>query len=206
MTHKKTSLLLIVVAVLMAVLSLTLAACGNSNVIMSPKEIEIDYDTSRLIQFEIEMESGAIIGGDLYPLDAPITVRNFVKLCEEDYYAGTEFDYVIADKIVMCNGKNEDNPPYTIYGEFSKNNWRNTLQHYKGSMSMARKEDDYNSAYSKFFILLENRNAYAGTYASFGAIKTGYANLETISKVSVDGTSPIEPQIIKTIRILGNIE
>lgn len=194
----------IVIAV--CVLCLTLAACQNQrNVIRSASEIQIDYDTSRLIQFEIEMDSGAVIGGDLYPLSAPITVRNFVKLCEEGYYDGTQFDYVISDKIVMCNGQNEESTPYTIYGEFSANNWFNNLLHYKGTMSMARKDSDYDSAYAKFFIILENRTNYNGEYASFGKITSGYANLEAISKVDVDGTSPLAPQVIKTIRILGNI-
>ncbi len=193
--------------IVVCVFCLTLAACqGQRNVIRSANEIEIDYDTSRLIQFEIEMESGAVIGGDLYPLNAPITVRNFVKLCEEGYYDGTQFDYVISDKIVMCNGQNEETTPYTIFGEFSSNNWRNGLTHYKGTMSMARKNNDYDSAYAKFFIILENRTNYDGEYASFGKITSGYANLEAISKVDVDGTVPLAPQVIKTIRILGNID
>ncbi len=203
---KRKSFVWIFVVITTSILCLTLAACQNqAKVIRSANEIEIDYDTSRLIQFEIEMESGAVIGGDLYPLDAPITVRNFVKLCEEGYYDGTEFDYVIADKIIMCNGQNEETTPYTIYGEFSNNNWRNSLVHYKGTMSMARKNNDYDSAYAKFFILLENRTNYNGDYASFARITSGYANIEAISKVDVDGTTPLAPQVIKTIRILGNI-
>ncbi len=203
-TKKGFTWLAIVIAT--TVLCLTLAACQSQRkVIRSANEIDIDYDTSRLIQFEIEMEGGAVIGGDLYPLNAPITVRNFVKLCEEGYYDGTEFDYVISDKIVMCNGQKEETTPYTIFGEFSSNNWRNGLTHYKGTMSMARKNNDYDSAYAKFFILLENRTSYDGEYASFGKITSGYANLETISKVDVNGTAPLAPQVIQTIRILGNI-
>lgn len=196
----------IVTALLIFVLCVTLTACGKENVIYSPEQIEIDYDTSRVIEFEIEMESGAKIGGDLYPLNAPLTVRNFIKLCEEGHYDGTSFDYVIADKIIMCSGKDEDDPPYTIYGEFSKNNYLNTLPHYKGTFSMMHQPDDYDSAYSKFFVILENRDKYNGEYATFARVTSGFANIEAISKVDVDGTSPVMPQTIKSIRILGSID
>ena len=200
-------IVLITSVLLVTCLCMLLTACsGGGKVIMSAKEIEIDYDTSRIIQFCIEMESGAQIEGDLYPLNAPITVRNFVKLCDESYYDGTEFDYVIANRMIMCSGKDEDRPPYTIYGEFSANKWLNSMPHYSGTVSMTHKDDDYNSAYSKFFIILENRSDFNGEYASFGKITSGFANLEAISKVSVDGTTPLEPQTIKTIKILGNIQ
>ena len=206
MKNRKTPVWLIA-AFLVTVLCLVLTACvPTPRVIMSANEIDIDYDTSRYILFEIEMESGAKLGGELYPLNAPLTVRNFVKLCDEGYYDGTEFDYIIANKIIMCSGQDEQTPPYTIFGEFSSNNWKNGILHEKNTISMARKDDDYNSAYSKFFILLENRQSYNGKYAGFGKIVSGIPNLEIISNVDVEGTSPVEPQIIKSIRILGNLD
>lgn len=205
--NRRKTLLWIGAALLIAALCITLTACvPTPRVIMSANEIDIDYDTSRYINFEIEMESGAKLGGELYPLNAPLTVRNFVKLVDEGYYDGTEFDYVIANKIIMCSGQKEQTPPYTIFGEFSDNNWKNGILHERNTMSMTRKDDDYNSAYSKFFILLENRLSYNGKYAGFGKITSGIPNLEILSNVDVEGTSPVEPQIIKSIRILGNVE
>ena len=204
---KKRNFLLLGAALLTALLCFTLTACMRvPRVITSANEIDIPYDTSRYIQFEIEMESGAKMTGELEPLRAPITVRNFVTLCDDGYYDGTAFDYIINNKLVMCSGKNEENPPYTIYGEFSDNNWKNGIQHYKWTLSMSHKENDNNSAYSKFFILLENRASYNGKYAGFGRITSGQANLEQISKVDLAGTVPIEPQTIKSIRILGNVD
>ena len=35
----------------------------------------------KTINFEIEMEDGATMKGELYPEIAPITVENFVNLC-----------------------------------------------------------------------------------------------------------------------------
>ena len=40
------------------------------------------------INIEIEMENGGVIKAELYPEVAPITVENFVKLIEDDFFAG----------------------------------------------------------------------------------------------------------------------
>lgn len=183
---------------------LFLAGCtAGRHIIRSTAEFDIAYDTSRLIKFEIELESGAIIAGQLEPLAAPVTVRNFITLAESGYYNGKSFNYVVADKIVMCSSP-EDNPPYNIYGEFSDNGWQNTIGHQRGVLSMGRSDEDYNSAYSSFFILLENRSYYNGSYAAFGEITSGLGNLDAVSQVEVEGTTPVVEQVIKEIRILGN--
>ena len=187
------------------VLCLTMTGCMKKTpVINNPNDLPIDCDTSRLIKFEIEMEDGSVMSGELYPLVAPITVRNFVTLAEQGYYNGTSFSRVIADKIVQCYGPDEDNPPYFIRGEFEDNGWKNTLSHVRGTLSMSHVEDKYDSAYSSFFILLENRTYYNGEYASFGKITDGLIVADKLSRVEVDGTTPLEPQVIREIRILGN--
>ena len=38
------------------------------------------------INIEIEMENGGVIKAELYPEVAPITVENFVKLIEDDFF------------------------------------------------------------------------------------------------------------------------
>ena len=203
---KKYSGKLLRAAALLCVLALCLSLCGCSGrarVITNPNDLPIDYDTSRLIRFEIEMEDGSIMKGELYPLAAPITVRNFVTLAESGYYNGTEFSRVIADKIVQCYGPDEPEP-YFIRGEFEDNGWKNTLSHLRGTLSMSHVADKYDSAYSSFFILLENRAYYDGDYASFGRITDGLIVADKISRVDVDDTTPLEPQVIREIRILGN--
>ena len=194
---KLTALLLVLALVLL------LPGCGKSNVITNPDDLPIDYDTSRLIKFEIELEDGSIVSGELYPLAAPITVRNFVTLVEDGYYNGKTFDRVICDKLVQCSGTGEK--PYTIRGEFQDNGWKNTLSHLRGTISMSHIGDKMDSAYGTFFVLLENRTYYDGEYAAFGRITDGLIYLDHTSRVEVENeTSPVEPQIIKEIRILGN--
>ena len=45
---------------------------------------------------------------------------------------------------------------------------------------------------------------YDGEYAAFGRITSGLINCDNISRVEVDGTTPVEPQTIREINILGN--
>ena len=43
------------------------------------------------VLIEIEMENGDVMKGELYPEVAPITVENFLKLIDEDFFAGLIF-------------------------------------------------------------------------------------------------------------------
>ncbi len=204
MTNRTSKIIKVVAVLAVIAVCLLLPGCAEKvRVITNPNDFDIAYDTSRLIKFEIVMEDDAVIEGELYPLVAPITVRNFVTLAESGYYNGTKFNRVIADKLIQCSGTGEP-APYRIRGEFEENGWKNTLSHLRGTISMSHVEGENDSAYSTFFILLENRTYYDGDYAAFGRITSGLINCDLISRVEVDGTSPIEPQTIREINILGN--
>ena len=43
------------------------------------------------MNIQIEMENGGIIKAELYPDVAPITVENFVKLINENFFDGLVF-------------------------------------------------------------------------------------------------------------------
>ncbi len=45
----------------------------------------------------IEMEDGGVMKGELYPEIAPISVENFLKLIDQDFFAGLIFHRVIQD-------------------------------------------------------------------------------------------------------------
>ena len=48
------------------------------------------------MNIEIEMEDGKVIKAELYPDIAPITVENFRKLIEDNFFDGLIFHRVIA--------------------------------------------------------------------------------------------------------------
>ena len=55
----------------------------------------------KMIDFEIEMENGEVMSGELYPEIAPRTVKNFVDLIESHFYDGLIFHRVIAGFMIQ---------------------------------------------------------------------------------------------------------
>ena len=92
----------------------------------------------------IEMEDGSIIKIELYPEIAPNTVRNFVSLVQSGFYNGLIFHRVIPGFMIQGGdpeGTGRGGPGYAINGEFSNNDFNNTLKHERGVISMARSAD-----------------------------------------------------------------
>ena len=89
----------------------------------------------------IEMESGAVMTGELYPELAPNTVNNFIALANSGFYDGLIFHRVIPGFMIQggCpQGNGMGGPGYEIDGEFSANGHKNDLKHTLGVLSMAR--------------------------------------------------------------------
>lgn len=89
----------------------------------------------------IEMESGAVMSGELYPEIAPNTVNNFIALANSGFYDGVVFHRVIPGFMIQGgdpDGNGTGGPGYEIKGEFSANGFKNDLKHTLGVLSMAR--------------------------------------------------------------------
>lgn len=152
------------------------------------------------IGFTIEMENGAVMKGELYPDIAPKTVENFVKLCNEDFYSGLIFHRVISGFMIQGGGYD------AVIGEFASNGIENTLKHERGVISMARTMEP-NSATGQFFIMHETNSSLDGNYAAFGRITEGLEVIDAIAETETHTVNamfddvPVEPQVIKTIKI-----
>ena len=88
---------------------------------------------------------------------APITVTNFVKLVQDNFYDGLTFHRIIDGFMIQggCpNGNGMGGPGYAIKGEFAQNGFQNDLAHDPGVLSMARAMHP-DSAGSQFFIMHE---------------------------------------------------
>lgn len=164
----------------------------------------------------IEFTDGNVINLELYPDEAPITVANFVKLCNAHFYDGLCFHRVIDGFMIQGGGfvwderrglvqKEAD----TIKGEFKSNGVNNPIQHVKGTISMAR-TNVKDSASSQFFICVANTPHLNGEYAAFGkcaneqSIKTAvaYGKVRT-GRWQYYSDIPLNPIVIKTITIKG---
>jgi len=133
----------------------------------------------------IVMEDGSIIKIELYPQIAPNTVRNFISLAQSGYYNGLIFHRVIPGFMIQGgdpDGTGIGGPGYSIRGEFNVNNFKNTLKHERGVISMARSSDP-NSAGSQFFIMVKANSSLDGQYATFGKVKEGMETLDKIVSV-----------------------
>ncbi|MCI8349372.1 MAG: peptidylprolyl isomerase [Firmicutes bacterium] len=153
----------------------------------------------------IEMTNGDVMSGELYPEVAPITVENFEKLASEGFYDGLTFHRVIPGFMIQGGcpiGNGTGGPGHNIKGEFRANGVANDIKHERGVLSMARAMHP-DSAGSQFFIMVENAPHLDGQYAAFGKITEGMDAADKIVSVKTDRSDkPIEPQVIKTIRVV----
>lgn len=157
------------------------------------------------IEFEIEMEDGKIMKGELYPEIAPITVKNFIGLIEKHFYDGLIFHRIISGFMIQGGGFTafmEGKEAPRIKGEFKSNGVENNLLHTRGVISMARTPEK-DSATSQFFIMHESAPHLDGEYAAFGKIVEG---MDVVDDIASTPTSPLDcplkPIIIKTMRLL----
>mgnify|MGYP004592217443 FL=1 len=146
---------------------------------------------------------------ELYGDQAPLTVENFVNLCNKGFYDGLTFHRYVKDFVLQGGdpeGTGLGGCESSVKGEFSANGVKNTIKHKKGVISMARNQFDFNSASSQFFICLKNScsDDLDGQYAAFGKITEG---MDIIDKLCADLTEsdclPKEQQpVIETIKVI----
>ena len=155
----------------------------------------------------IELESGAVMKGELYPEKAPNTVNNFISLANSEYYDGLIFHRVIPGFMIQggCpDGTGMGGPGYCIKGEFFFNGIKNDLKHKRGVLSMARSSSP-NSAGSQFFIMHQDAKHLDGQYAAFGQVTSG---MEVVDAIAATKTGmqdrPVTEQKIASITVETN--
>lgn len=137
---------------------------------------------------------------ELYENIAPKTVKNFIKLVNENYYENSHFHRVIPG--FMIQGGIGKIPASPIEGEFNANNINNTLKHERGVISMAR-TSIYNSASSQFFIMHEDSSHLDGNYAGFGKVINGLDVVDKIANVATNSNDkPLTTVKINNITII----
>jgi len=137
-----------------------------------PKEIDIHGKKAIL-----ETEKGTI-EMEFYPDDAPITVRNFIKLANKGFYKDMIF-HRVEEYLIQTGdptGTGYYDAGYTIKDEF------NERKHLEGTAAMAR-TDEPDSASSQFYICLEPLPDLDGRYTVFGQVTKG---LDVIHKIEKD--------------------
>ena len=140
---------------------------------------------------------------------APITVTNFVKLVQDNFYDGLTFHRIIDGFMIQGGdpkGDGTGGADETIKGEFSNNGVKNDISHVRGTLSMARSSDP-DSASSQFFIVQADSTYLDGDYAAFGHVTSGMDIVDQICKDAkpTDGNGTIAKDaqpVIESIRMV----
>ncbi|MBQ8688974.1 MAG: peptidylprolyl isomerase [Clostridia bacterium] len=126
---------------------------------------------------------------------APITVENFVTLANEGFYDGLTFHRVVENFMIQGgdpNGNGSGSSPNKIKGEFSANGYDNPISHTRGTISMARRSDSYDSASCQFFICnADASGSLDGQYAAFGHVVSGMDVVDAITESTAPYTTTI---------------
>lgn len=137
-------------------------------------------------KIKIKVKGYGTMTAELYPDKAPETVANFLRLVDEDFFAGLIFHRVIKGFMIQGGGYDESFTPKdapAIRGEFAANGCvTNDLRHTRGVLSMARTSDP-NSASSQFFIMHADSPHLDGQYAAFGLVTDGLDVIDKIASV-----------------------
>lgn len=143
-------------------------------------------DTNPRVSFD--MGNFGTIEIELFHDVAPITVDNFLNLVDQKFYDGLIFHRVIENFMIQGGdptGTGMGGSKNKIKGEFTSNGVKNTLEHSRGVISMARSMNP-DSASSQFFICHKNAPHLDGSYAAFGVVVEGMDAVDQIASVSTD--------------------
>ena len=137
------------------------------------KDEEIDFSKQIYAEIIINKEKKIHLALDMN--NAPITVKNFVKLVQDKFYDGTIIHRIEKDFCIQGGGyylednyvKEKKSLTDPIKGEFSENGVDNKLSHDVGVISMARTSVN-DSATSQFFLCSGYKSkSLDGKYAAF---------------------------------------
>lgn len=208
---------LISIILMAALLSLCLTGCGDtrenadkSTAKTTKKESfaeKKDADTSNS-QYLTGKHHAEIVIAEYGKLEleldadvAPITVTNFVNLVKKGFYNGLTFHRIMSGFMIQGgdpNGDGTGGPEETIKGEFKSNGVENTMSHKRGVISMARTQNDPDSASSQFFIVQADSDFLDGDYAAFGKVTAGMDIVDKICQsvqpIDNNGTVPADQQ------------
>ena len=135
---------------------------------------------------------------ELFDVDAPKTVENFVKLARDGFYDGVIFHRVIPDFMIQGGdptGTGRGGPGYTFEDEINQH------KVVRGALAMANAGPDTNG--SQFFLVTAEATPWLdGKHTVFGRVTNGMDVVDAISAVETDANDkPLEPVAIERVEL-----
>ncbi len=135
----------------------------------------------------IKIKDGKTIKLELFPNEAPESVKNFISLINKGFYNNTAFWRVENEKLIQ-GGCPENNGTgvlgYSIKSECKANGINNNLKFTRGTIGYGRFE--YNTESCHFFIVTQETPQLDDTFAAFGRVISGMDEVDRISKVKTE--------------------
>jgi len=147
----------------------------------------------------LDTEAG-LIEVEMYPEQAPESVRNFLNMAATGLLDTTAFTRVVPGFVIQGGElySREGKVTYEIGMRARKAvpDEPNKILHQRGVLSMAR-SDEPNSATTHFFILVSDAPTLDGKFAAFGRVTKGMDVVDAINKASVQNEKPDKPVRIR---------
>ncbi|MCO6439831.1 MAG: peptidyl-prolyl cis-trans isomerase [Nitrococcus mobilis] len=158
-----------------------------------------------------ETSAGRFVA-ELYPQQAPMTVKNFLRYVREGFYDGTIFHRVISGFVIQGGGYTADFERKPTHSPI-KNEADNGLRNERGTLSMARTRDP-DSATSQFFInladnaALNRRSASAAGagYAVFGKVVEGMDVIDEIAQTETGSAGPFPRDVPRPAIVILDVQ
>ena len=147
--------------------------------------------------------SMGLIELQLFPKEAPKTVKNFVGLSLQKFYNKLTFHRIIDNFMIQGGDPNGDGTGgKSFYGKPFSDEFNPKLRHDgPGVLSMANKQQPGTNE-SQFFITLKATPHLDDKHSVFGKVITGMDVVKAIGKVQTgERNKPVKPVVIKTVTI-----
>lgn len=156
----------------------------------------------------IESSSGDVLV-ELFPDNAPDTVKNFLQYLDEGFYDNTVFHRVIKGFMIQGGGltmRLEEKPTRAPV----RNEAANGLKNERGALAMARTFEPHSAAAQFFINTVDNPELdHKGTgdgdygYCVFGRVTDGMDVVDSIEKSKVRAMGPHESVPVDSVVILS---
>lgn|GEM_PF-1248734 len=152
---------------------------------------------------------------DLYGVDAPKTVKNFVGLADKKFYDGLAFHRVALGFVIQAGDPySRDSTKRDLWGtggesiyggpfedELNPNSPSGRRGYVTGTLAMANSGPNTNS--SQFYIVLDTKGAshLPYNYTIFGFVRKGMDVAHKIEQTGQSAEKPVHPAFIKKVTV-----
>ncbi|WP_142415596.1 peptidylprolyl isomerase [Hathewaya massiliensis] len=132
----------------------------------------------------LKIKKGKTIKMELYPSEAPESVKNFISLSKRKFFDGLYFWRVENGKLIQSGCPDNDGAgalEYCIKSECKNNGVNNNLRFTRGTVGLGRFE--YNTENSDFYIVLVDTPKLDDEYVAFAKVIEGMDEADRIGNV-----------------------